>query len=48
VWGDIYNHYVIRLDSPALGHNDYGELTWFEEIREPEGHLRIIKEPPGQ
>lgn len=48
VWGDIYNMYVVRLDQAALGTDVYGQPTWYKEIREPEGNLRIIKEPPGE
>jgi hypothetical protein len=48
IWGDTYEHYIVRLDHPALGRDDYGEPTWYPEIRESENNLAVIAEPRDQ
>lgn len=48
VWGDSYEHYVVRLDRAALGRDVYGQPAWYPEVREHEKNLAVISEPPGE
>jgi hypothetical protein len=48
IWADTYDMYVVRLDQPALGRDDYGQPTWYPEIREHFKSLAVISEPQDQ